>query len=438
MKIGVIADDFTGASDAASFLAKGGMDTTMFNGIPSDASFHDREIHFTDAVVIGLKTRTAPVNEAVSDSLKACRWLTEHGAEHIYIKYCSTFDSTPKGNIGPICDSIMEELGVPYSILCPALPVNGRTVKNGQLFVKGVPLDKSPMKNHPLTPMWDSRIAVLMAEQSRYPVYPLTIAEVKKGSKYISQQAKFCCTGKKNESPDTADGISRDHLYFVPDFYADGQDADIAEAFGDCRLLTGGSGILEALAKKYLPRNARHTNIGSVEEPEGNALILAGSCSKATLQQIQTFQKNGEPYFRIYPDRLFSGSQTVAEMEEFIQSHKDEDVLLYSSAPSDEVRRIQEDLGNIDRVSGMLERTMAEIAEWGAANGRTRLIVAGGETSGAVIKGLSLNSFYIGKCVAPGVPVIIPCHQTKMRIVLKSGNFGDENFFMEAIEKTKR
>ena len=434
MKIGVIADDFTGASDAASFLTKGGMKTMMFNGIPVESSAQ----RLPDAVVIALKTRTEPVKEAVSISLDACRWFMEHGVEHIYIKYCSTFDSTPQGNIGPICDAIMEELDIPYTILCPALPVNGRTVKNGSLFVKGVPLEESSMKNHPLTPMWDSRIAVLMKNQSRYPVYSLSIEEVRGGETRIKERAACIRqNGICDVKGDPNERKTTDHIYFVPDYDEQEQDIAIAEAFGSLPLLTGGSGILEALARKYLYDSESESMDRVLCLPHGNALILAGSCSVATLSQIDTFKRAGKPSFQIYPEQLMAGEQSLQEMETFIESHPQDDVLIYSSASVDEVRKAQLCASDKEKISALLEQVMAAIAEWGVSHGRTRIIVAGGETSGAVTKGLGFSSYYIGESVVPGVPVIIPCRQSEIRLILKSGNFGDQDFFLDAIQKSE-
>lgn len=435
MKIGVIADDFTGASDAASFLAKGGMETMMFNGIPMDSS----SLQLPDAVVIALKTRTEPTQEAVSASLDACRWLIKHGAEHIYVKYCSTFDSTPQGNIGPICDCLMEKLDIPYTILCPALPVNGRTVRNGRLFVKGIPLDESPMKNHPLTPMWDSRIAVLMKDQSRYPVFPLSAEEVKAGKISIDEKVSHIReNGISNKKDDPNKGKKINHIYFVPEFYEAGQDFNIATTFGKLRLLTGGSGILTSLARQYLYGEEIHKDKKHIiKRAEGNALILAGSCSVATLSQIETFKSTGKPSFQIFPEQIISGEQTLKKIEKFIESNSKDDVLIYSSAPINEVRKTQSSMSDREKISQLLEQSMAALAEWGMSHGRTRIIVAGGETSGAVTKKLGFGSYFIENSVAPGVPVIIPCDHPEIRLVLKSGNFGDNKFFLEAIQKTE-
>ena len=230
---GCVADDFTGASDAASFLVKGGMSVQLFNGIPAKGSRVGEGIQ---AIVIALKSRTQDTEEAVADTLRALGWLKEQGVERFYLKYCSTFDSTPKGNIGPAADAAMEFLGVSYTILCPALPVNGRVVMKGELYVGGVPLHESPMKNHPLTPMWDARIANLMKPQSKYSCVELWKEQMDRPADEIRAILS-----------DQAD--TQEHYYVIPD-YQDMEDGErIVELFGDLALLTGGSGILEPLAK---------------------------------------------------------------------------------------------------------------------------------------------------------------------------------------------
>lgn len=257
---GCIADDFTGGSDAASFLAAGGMNTILCNGIP-DVGFVLPE--GCEAVVIALKSRTQETAAAVSDSLASVRWLQDHGAKHFYVKYCSTFDSTPKGNIGPIMDAVLEYLDVPCSILCPALPANGRTVKDGILYVNGVPLARSPMKDHPLTPMWESRIARLMEPQSRYESLELP-----------SQLLR----GRRRELMDAISSFAegKTHYYLIPDYVDDADAKLLSDLFGGHKVLSGGSGILTAVAQSLKTTNAAKP-VSS--QPNGSAIILAGSCS---------------------------------------------------------------------------------------------------------------------------------------------------------------
>ena len=277
--LGCIADDFTGASDAASFLVKGGMSVQLYNGVPAQAP--DAE-NSAQALVIALKSRTQKTEEAVADSVAAAKFLLECGVKQIYFKYCSTFDSTPDGNIGPVADALMELTGARCTILCPALPVNGRTVENGCLMVNGVHLHHSHMKDHPLTPMWDSRIATLMAPQTKYACLEI---------------------GTEMSVPETDAPV-----YLIPDYKNPEDGQTIAEAFWQLPLLTGGSGLLEPLARIWTKELG---NAGGMPESatQGGALLLAGSCSKATLGQIAWYQAQGKPTYKLNPMEMLSGEQ---------------------------------------------------------------------------------------------------------------------------------
>ena len=412
---GCVADDFTGASDAASFLQKGGMSVLLSNGVPMEDFVLPEEIQ---AVVIALKSRTQKTKEAVADSMAALRWLRDAGAAHFFLKYCSTFDSTPEGNIGPIADAAMELLEVPYTILCPALPVNGRTVYHGDLYVNGVPLQESPMKNHPLTPMWDCSIARLMKPQSRYgsaEIWEETLYDDAAVERKLSEM-------KEKKAP----------FYLIPD-YRDAKDGkQIVKLFGGLKLLTGGSGILEPLAEAL---SASCKNPGTVDtHVEGPAILLAGSCSRATLSQISYYQAHGGVSYRIDPVALFEGRETAEQIWGFICVHDGETVLLYSSDTAENIKKVQE-LGK-EKIAALLEKTTAEIAERAVAHGIRRVIVAGGETSGAVTEQLGFSVYRIGASVAPGVPVMEPVENRGIRLVLKSGNFGAEDFFEKALQMT--
>lgn len=397
--LGCIADDFTGASDAASFLQKAGMKTVLLNGIPEE----ELQLGEFDAVVVALKTRTEPVADAVRHSMEVVQWLEKQGATHYYFKYCSTFDSTRQGNIGPILDAALEYFREPYTILCPALPVNGRCVVEGHLYVNGVPLQESPMKDHPLTPMWDSRIKNLMEAQSKYPCFEMNSQALKQES--IAGQLERL----KEAHP---------HFYIVPDYQSAEDGENIARLFGQCRILSGGSGILEHLEKRH---------------PKG--ILLAGSCSKATLNQIEMYRKAGHPSFKIQPRKLWDGELTVEDIVKFVKSVPEDYVLVYSSDSAENVRESQK-LGKA-QIAGLLEETMSEIARRLVSDGYRHVIVAGGETSGAVTRKLGYHAFQIGKSVAPGVPLMIPVEDKDIRLVLKSGNFGQPDFFERAIEVAK-
>lgn len=406
MLLGCIADDFTGASDAASFLVKGGMRTVLFNGIPETADLD--ALSHADAAVIALKTRTQETKSAVEDSLAAIQWLKERGAEHFYVKYCSTFDSTPKGNIGPICDAVMKALDVPYTLLCPSLPVNGRTVEAGVLYVNGIPLEESHMKNHPLTPMHESSIPRLMEAQSKYPCAIIT-------QKQMAEQGP---------GPDFPL-----HGYLVPDYREDGDADAIIRRYGNLRLLTGGSGLLTAWAR-YL--KGAGSTISSMRGSKGSSLLLAGSCSKATLAQIAWFKKQGNVAYKLDPEKLLNGEQTLADVQAFLKDHRDEAVLIYSSETPDYLDAIRGD--KLEQYSKVLEMSMAGLAVWARDEGTRHIIVAGGETSGAVTKALGYQAYWIGPSIAPGVPMMMPLNAPDVRLVLKSGNFGQENFFGRALK----
>lgn len=404
--LGCIADDFTGASDAASFLAKEGVKTVLCNGIPKK----DTQFENAQAIVIALKTRTMERNQAIRESLKATEWLKQHNAGQIYVKYCSTFDSTKDGNIGPIMDALLEKYQVQYSILCPSLPVNGRTVEKGKLYVNGVPLDESPMKNHPLTPMWDCVVKNLMEAQSKYPCMNLYDVSEKENIK----------EWKKKE----------EHFYVIPD-YKETEDAKkIVELFGELPILSGGSGLLEELAHKYAEKCAGKVKS---EKTQGRALLLAGSCSVATRGQIDYMRRKGIPMIKMDPMKLLDGTQTEEELWEFVKTHTSE-VLVYSSDNPENVREVQK--AGKEKAAEMLERTTANLAKRAVENGITRIIVAGGETSGAVTKALGYYAYEIGESVAPGVPVMTPKEAPNVRLVLKSGNFGQEDFMERAVRMT--
>lgn len=357
--IGVIADDFTGASDAASFLKEGRLSTVLCSGIPASS-------YTAEAVVIALKTRSIPAGEAVRESLAAARYLKEIGAEQIYFKYCSTFDSVPEGNIGPVADTLMEYLKVPYTLLCPSLPANGRTVREGHLYVDGIPLHESHMRHHPLNPMWDDRIPELMRRQSRYPVY----------------------------LNDTEDHAGR--RYYVPDYVTEEDGERIAEQYGHLPLLTGGSGLIKHLAQ--LHSTGQQDTAETAAKP-GRAVLLAGSCSIMTRKQIRTYTESGKTAVQLKAEELLAGKQTNASLcREMDQAG--EEILFYSSDSPDNIANYNIPKGT--DLSALFEDVMQKLAIHAQKTGRTRIITAGGETSGAVTDSLGYRIFRIGQSIAPG------------------------------------
>lgn len=406
--IGCIADDFTGGSDAASFLRKAGLKTVLLNGV---GDWEGVKALRPEAVVIALKSRSIPAELAVSRTLKAAKWLLECGAAHLYFKYCSTFDSTPKGNIGPVTDALMELTESKYTVVCPSLPINGRTVKDGILYVNGTPLAESHMRNHPINPMTRSDISVLMAAQSRYPCFILQGNQMERIQEELAGEQRFT---------------------MVPSYSTDADGARIAEKFGHLPLLTGGSGLLEHLGRLYGSNQceAREPSAGQAAPKGLPRLLLAGSCSAMTRKQVETYLAQGGNAIRIEPDKLLSGMQTEKELRQAIRL-ADGDILLYSTADSKRVRAYQR-MGS-ERVSALLEALMGRLAVYGRDCGYQRIVVAGGETSGAVIRELKTGAFQIGADVAPGVPELWPINQPELALVLKSGNFGDETFFLHVL-----
>lgn len=424
VKIGVIADDFTGASDAASFLQKGGLSTVLVNGVPGENQAFS--FNHYQAIVVALKTRTAPVKEAVEESLRAASWLEEQGVNRFFDKYCSTMDSTAEGNIGPILDALIERKNAAYVIVSPALPINGRTVRKGHLYVHGVPLDESPMRNHPLTPMWTSDIAKIMEPQGKYDSFVLSRELLSKKDDEINDVIeKF--------------GEDRESFYLIPDFENEEDSKRIVELFGKNTLLSGGTGFLEDYAQsltKQEESNNKSSLFGSATE--GPAVILAGSVSEATRLQVSHYKSQGGNYYEIDPLALIDGKQSSEtiwnELKGLVKHQKD--FLIYSAHEPDAIKKAQA-YGKIE-VGDLIEKLLSDIAELSFEAGYNRIIVAGGETSGAITQRLDFANYAIEESVAPGVPIMVPLQNKKIRLVLKSGNFGEEDFFERAIELTKK
>ena len=413
--LGCIADDFTGASDAASFLAGQGLRVILLNGIPSAGA--QPFPSGADAVVVALKTRNIPPQEAVALTGQAEAFLRRQGAEHLYLKYCSTFDSTPKGNIGPVADAALERLNLPYTLLCPSLPVNGRTVRDGVLYVNGQPLAESSMRDHPLNPMWDSRISELMKPQSKYPCV------VWEGEKLTWPEGRVrqALEALQREHP---------HFYLVPDYETSAQGERIAAQFGHLPLLTGGSGLLEHLA-----RQSGASPAGAAALPRrtvrGRSLLLSGSCSVATREQLRRYEASGGTLLCLSPHTLLTDPGCLDDIWLHVLEQPD---VLVRSAPQNPCDTKAEQT----RFSAALEAGFAALGKRALEAGFTQFIVAGGETSGAVMQALGFQSFWIGENVAPGVPVLIPTQAPDLRLVLKSGNFGQPEFFLDALRMTQQ
>ena len=416
--LGCVADDFTGASDAASFLAESGMQTVLISGIPDEREVLPVHIQ---AVVIALKTRTMKKEQAVRESMTAFDWLHKRGAEILYFKYCSTFDSTREGNIGPVADALLDTYDVPFTIICPALPVNGRVIHDGKLLVNGIPLHLTHMKDHPLTPMRDSRIKELLEPQSRYQAFNLSIEQMKNHAGEVRRQA---------------DELSSEHghFYFIPDLYEENHARLVVSLFSDLKVWTGGSGLMAALTEKLLAESGIETHADRRDRTTGDAILLAGSCSKATLDQIIDFQAKGGASFKIDPADLAQGEGLIDRIWSLVEKNRPQPVLVYSSDHADVVATVQTTLGR--SIADQLERLFARLAEKAIQNSISRIIVAGGETSGSVTQALRYRAFLLGSSIAPGVPILTPIGHPGIRLVLKSGNFGQVDFFTRALDKT--
>ncbi|MEP1576014.1 3-oxo-tetronate kinase [Roseibium album] len=420
MLIGVIADDFTGASDIANTLAKGvapegGLRTAQYSGIPNDRASDD-----IDAGVISLKSRSAPVEEAVTDSLKALAWLMEQGCGQIVFKYCSTFDSTPQGNIGPVAAALATAMNAKGVVVCPAFPAAGRTVYRGHLFVRDKLLNESGMQNHPLTPMTDPDIWRVLASQIKGTVGHLSYPVVAAGTQDITRAIV--------EQSGNTD-------FIVVDALLDTDLLAIGAALADTPFLTGGSGIAMGLPRNFIASGRAQKGGEEARMISGPGAILAGSCSGATLGQIE-HHKTNHATFPIEIEAVMSGRLTAATLVDFITSQRDHAPLVYSSGSPDAVRVLQKNFGR-EAIAAKLDELFADTAKALLANGYRRIVVAGGETSGAVAKAvaeyLGSPAMMIGQEIDPGVPVLTIGEADAVALALKSGNFGAENFFEKAL-----
>jgi len=401
MKLGVIADDFTGASDIALTLSEGGMRTAQFVGIPKRSP--DRDI---EAGVVGLKSRTIPAAEAVKGSLRACDWLVSQGCTQIVFKVCSTFDSTDDGNIGPVAAALAERLGESLVLVCPAFPENGRTVYQGHLFVKDMLLSESGMQNHPLTPMRDPDLRRVLARQTDWPVSHLPLSGLR-----TSPDAALEIEAEK--SMVIADAITNDDLFAI------------GRAAKTRKLVVGGSGIALGLPDNF---GAVHGKSGW-QGHDGKAVVLSGSCSIATREQVETF-KTKAPSRELAASDIMEDRLSLQELVEWTLK-QDQAPLLYSSAEPETVAAAQEKYGK-DESSEAVERLFANLAAALSQSGVTRIVVAGGETSGAVVSGVSAETLEIGPRIAAGVPAL-KVAENELLLALKSGNFGGPDFFGEAL-----
>lgn len=417
MLLGCIADDLTGASDLALTLSREGMRTIQLIGLPERGeSFGD-----ADAVVVSLKSRTIPAREAVEQSLAAGRALLAGGAAQLFFKYCSTFDSTDAGNIGPVADALLDLVGEKNAFVCPAFPTNKRTVYQGHLFVGDRLLSESPMAHHPLTPMRDSDLVRVLARQTKRPVGLVDHATVREGHEAVLVAVA------KAEGFLIADAITDDDLRVL------------GRAAEDMRLVTGGSGIALGLPDNFR-RQGRLTvrdAKGSFRMPEGRAVILAGSCSTATRGQVARAIEAGTPALKLDPVEIAQNRQTAGDVARFVtgQPASGPAPLVYSSDDPEAVETVQNQLGR-EKAGTLVEKLLSDVAVLLAGQGFSRFVVAGGETSGAVVNALGVKGLQIGPEIDPGVPWTLSIDAKRpMALALKSGNFGAPDFFLRSLEQ---
>lgn len=419
MLLGAIADDFTGATDLCSMLVRGGMRTVQLIGTPSAGD----AVPDVDAVVVAIKSRTAPVKWAVDQSLAALDWLRGAGARQFFFKYCSTFDSTDQGNIGPVSDALIHALGCGFSLHCPAFPTNGRTVYLGHLFVGGVLLNESGMQHHPLTPMTDANLVRVLSRQTDGTVGLVAFPTIEQGSNAI----RDAMTRLKEQGRRHAiiDAVTDVHL------------VAIGEAAEHHALLGGGSGVAMGL-----PGNFRRAGLltsaddaASLLDVPGPAAVLSGSCSRATLAQLG-FARSHLPVYELDPLAM-PDAGTLAEAALAWASEKigANPFVIAASAPPDRVAATQAALGGPEKAGALLEDAMARIAEGLVSRGVRRMVVAGGETAGAVATRLGVKRLRIGAEIDPGVPWTHASGDgVDLLLALKSGNFGATDFFPKAFQ----
>ncbi|WP_213989258.1 3-oxo-tetronate kinase [Sodalis sp. dw_96] len=417
MLIGIIADDFTGASDIAVTLSKGiadegGLRTTLFLGTPArDAPAG------VEAGVIALKSRSIPAEQAVTQSLKACGWLLSQGCSQIVFKYCSTFDSTSEGNIGPVADALAKFLDARAVPVCPSFPAMGRTVYQGHLFVHDKLLNESGMEHHPLTPMRDANLCRVLKQQSSSKIGHISWQKVSEGAAAIRKSLDSAAAS--GEILTVIDAISENDLI------------SIGEACAESRLITGGSAVAIGLPHNFISKGlaaGAHSRVPCIDGPEA---ILVGSCSRTTLRQISEHAKS-YPVMMIAVDDVMSGKVSSDKLVEFILSNQGKSPLIFTSDDKAEVAMSQSIYGR-EKVSAALEGLFGETARKLIEGGVRRLVVGGGETSGAVVSALNLDALMIGDEIDTGIPALVSLGEHPLSLALKSGNFGATDFFAKAV-----
>jgi uncharacterized protein YgbK (DUF1537 family) len=419
MLLGGVADDLTGATDLALMLTREGMRTLLSAGLPPP----DLDVAAVDAVVVALKSRTIAAAEAVRQSRAAAQALLGLGARRLFFKYCSTFDSTDAGNIGPVIEALLDLTASAVTIACPAFPRAGRTVYAGYLFVNGVPLNESPMKDHPLTPMRDANLVRVLQRQTSLPVGLVAMPTVAAGAAAIRAAVEAGAASRR---------------VFIVDAIADDDLRAIGAALSQLPLVTGGSGVAIGLPQAYREAGllaALAAPPQRLHAPPGRRAILAGSCSAATRAQVKAAIAAGLPRLRVDPLEIASGTQTSRTVLDWIDRQPaDKPFLVYSSDDPGAVGEAQQRLGRA-AAGTIVEDLFGAVAAALPRRGITQLIVAGGETSGAVMQALDARVLTLGPEIDPGVPWTLSRGGVEMALALKSGNFGTEDFFLKAWDR---
>ncbi|WP_170294645.1 3-oxo-tetronate kinase [Roseospira navarrensis] len=422
--LGCIADDFTGATDLASMLVREGMRSIQVIGVPEPGAAAP-DLSDIDAVVVALKSRTIPVADAIDQSRRALAWLRQAGCERVFFKYCSTFDSTPEGNIGPVTEALQQDVSAGLSIACPAFPENNRTIVFGHLFVGHRLLNDSGMEHHPLTPMTDADLVRWLGRQTTRPVGLVPWDTVAQGPDAI--RAALDALAESGHGHAVVDALDNAHL------------RAIGAAVASDALVTGGSGVAIGLPDAWRAAGllGKRPDAAALPRVEGPAVVLSGSCSRATLGQV-AWMKARRPALALDPLALFDDPDgVVGHAVAFLTEHMAEGpVLVHATAAPESVRTVQDRLGR-DEAGALVERAFAAIARQVVEAGARRLVVAGGETSGAVVSGLGVSALRIGPMICPGVPWTVAERAgdgPPLALALKSGNFGAEDFFLGAFD----
>ncbi len=407
MLLGCIGDDFTGSSDIANTIAKAGMSVTQYTGIPKGNA--DKSV---EAGVVSLKSRTNPVEEAIAQSLEAAEWLLAQGCEQIFFKYCSTFDSTHEGNIGPVAEALADYLKEDQVVFCPAFPATGRSIYQGHLFVNDTLLSESGMKDHPLTPMTDSDLRRWLSHQTKWDVKHVSHSQTLLGAVEVVKQMR-------ENAP----------AFYIADAIRDEDLLVLGEALKDRKLLTGGSGLALGLPKNFRDKGQIGLSKTTWKKAGGRAVILSGSCSIATRGQVEVYSAK-HPSLELTAKDIFSQTQTPESVCDWVMS-LDDVPLIYTSADPSVVKAAQQEFGQ-EIIAEKIEGFMGAVSSEMVSRGAKCIISAGGETSGAIVKALKVQAMEIGPEIAAGVPALRDTHQDLV-LALKSGNFGKESFFEDAL-----